>query len=144
MKRFKFRLTAVKNQRQVILDQKLAIKAELLAELNRARAERLALEQAYIQTLHSGPKVGESFNSQVETWRQLQLFALREEMSVKDREIMEINQRLEAAQLEVTEAHRNLKAMELLEEKDRKAWRHEYKIHQQKETDEINTSRFGR
>jgi flagellar export protein FliJ len=144
MKRFKFRLTAVKNQRQVILDQKLAVKAEVLAELNRARAERQALEAAYIQTLHSGPQVGESFNAQVETWRQLQLFALREEMSAKDREIVEINTRLEEAQAEVTEAHRNLRAMELLEEKDRKAWRHEYKIHQQKETDEINTSRFGR
>lgn len=144
MKRFKFRLAAVKNQRQVILDQKLAIKAEILAELSRARAERQALEYAYIQTLHSGFKVGESFNAQVETWRQLQLFALREEMSAKDRQIIEINQRLDFAQSEVTEAHRNVKAMELLEEKDRKAWRHEYKIHQQKETDEINTTRFGR
>ena len=144
MKRFKFRLAALKGQRQVILDQKLAVKAEVLAELNRAQAERQQLEQRYIQTLHSGPKVGERFNAQVETWRQLQLFALREEMSAKDRQIQEINQRLEEAQRAVTEAHRDLRAMELLEEKDRKAWRHEYKIHQQKETDEINTTRFGR
>ena len=32
MKKFNFRFKAVENQRQVILDQKLALKAEVLAE----------------------------------------------------------------------------------------------------------------
>ena len=144
MKRFKFRLAAVRDQRQVILDQKLAAKAEVLAEMEQALAERQLLEQRYLQALHGGPKVGEAFNAQVETWRQLQLFALREDITAKEAEIREIEVRLQEAQEAVTEAHRDLKAMEVLERKDRDAWRHEYKVYQQKETDEINTSRFGR
>ena len=144
MKRFKFRLAAVRDQRQVILDQKLAKKAEALAHLERAYAERQLLEQRYFQALHGGPKVGEAFNAQVETWRQLQLFSLREEISAKDIEIQELQVKLDEAQVEVTEAHRDLKAMEVLERKDREAWKHEYKIQQQKETDEINTTRWGR
>jgi|LauGreDrversion4_2_1035121.scaffolds.fasta_scaffold344602_2 flagellar biosynthesis chaperone FliJ len=144
MKRFKFRLAAVRDQRQVVLDQKLARKAEVLAELEQALAERAQLEQLYIQTLHGGPKVGERFNAQVETWRQLQLFSLREELMLRDRELVKIRERLEQAQREVTEAHTDLKAMEILERKDREAWQHEYKIYEQKETDEVNTTRFGR
>ena len=144
MKRFKFRLTAVRDQRQVVLDQKLARKAEVLAELEQALAERAQLEQMYIQTLHGGPKVGEAFNAQVETWRQLQLYSLREELMLRDREIVKIQERLVEAQNEVTEAHRDLKAMEVLERKDREAWQHEYKVYEQKETDEVNTTRFGR
>ncbi len=144
MKRFKFRLTAVRDQRQVVLDQKLARKAEVLAELEQALAERAQLEQLYIQALHGGPKVGEAFNAQVETWRQLQLYSLREELMLKDREIVKIQERLVEAQNEVTEAHRDLKAMEVLERKDREAWQHEYKVYEQKETDEVNTTRFGR
>lgn len=144
MKRFKFRLAAVRDQRQVVLDQKLARKAEVLAELEQALAERAQLEQVYLQTLHGGPKVGERFNAQVETWRQLQLFSLREELMLRDRELVKIQERLEQAQQEVTEAHKDLKAMEILERKDREAWQHEYKIYEQKETDEVNTTRFGR
>ena len=144
MKRFKFRFAAVKNQRQVILDQKLAKKAQALAELNQAFAEKQHLEQLYQQTLYGGAQVGQLFNAQEETWRQLRLFSLREEIQSAERKITEYEERLNKIQEEVTEAHRDLKAMEVIEEKDRKEWRHEYNVHQQKETDEINTTRFGR
>lgn len=144
MKRFKFRFSAVKDQRQVILDQKLAKKANAIAELNQAYAEKMHLEQLYQQALFGGAKVGELFNAQQETWRQLRLFSLREEIEAAERKISELEQKLAEIQEEVTEAHRDLKAMEVIEAKDKKAWRHEFKIHQQKETDEINTTRFGR
>ena len=144
MLKFKFRFKAVQHQRQVILDQKLAIKAEILAERERALNERAHLEALYQQSLTGGAKVGEQFDAQTETWRQLNLFSLREEIKLKDQELDEIDKRLDEAQNEVTEAHRNLRAMEVLEEKDRDAWKHEYRIFQQKETDEINTTRFGR
>ncbi len=144
MKRFKFRFAAVKDQRQVILDQKLAKKAQALAELNHAFAEKQHLEQLYQQTLYGGAQVGQLFNAQEETWRQLRLFSLREEIQSAERKITEYEERLNKIQEEVTEAHRDLKAMEVIEEKDRKEWRHEYNVHQQKETDEINTTRFGR
>lgn len=144
MKRFRFRFTAVKNQRQVILDQKLAKKAAVLAELNQAIAERQHLEGLYEATLRGGPAVGELFNSQRETWRQLRLFSLREEITGSEQKIALLEKRLAEVQEEVTEAHRDLKAMEVIEKKDKEAWRHEFRIHQQKETDEINTTRYGR
>jgi flagellar biosynthesis chaperone FliJ len=144
MKRFRFRFTAVLDQRQVILDQKLALKAEVLAERDRVLQERAHLEAMYQQTLVGGAKVGEIFNAQAETWRQLRLFSLREEMTLKERELEKIDERLDEIQREVTEAHRNLKAMEIIKDKDFKKWKHEFNIHQQKETDEINTTRFSR
>ena len=144
MKRFKFRFAAVKDQRQIILDQKLAKKAQALAELNQAYAEKQHLEQLYQQTLYGGAQVGQLFNAQEESWRQLRLFSLREEIQSAERKIVECEEKLSEIQEEVTEAHRDLKAMEVIEEKDRKVWRHEYNVHQQKETDEINTTRFGR
>ncbi|MAD61490.1 MAG: hypothetical protein CMH49_08275 [Myxococcales bacterium] len=144
MKRFKFRFAAVKDQRQIILDQKLAKKAQALAELSQAHAEKQHLEQLYHQTLHGGAQVGQLFNAQEESWRQLRLFSLREEIQSAERKIIECEERLNEIQEEVTEAHRDLKAMEVIEDKDRKDWRHEYNVHQQKETDEINTTRFGR
>ena len=144
MKRFKFRFAAVKDQRQVILDQKLAKKAQALAELNQAIAEKDHLQNLYQQTLHGGAQVGQLFNAQEETWRQLRLFSLREEIQSADQKIAELEEKLAEIQEEVTEAHRDLKAMEVIEDKDKKAWRHEFKVHQQKETDEINTTRFGR
>ena len=144
MKRFRFRFTAVLDQRQVILDQKLALKAEVLAERDRVLQERAHLEAMYQQTLVGGAKVGEIFNAQAETWRQLRLFSLREEMTLKERELERIDKRLDEIQQEVTEAHRDLKAMEIIKDKDLKKWKHEFHVHQQKETDEINTTRFGR
>lgn len=144
MKRFKFRFAAVKDQRQIILDQKLAKKAQALAELNQAHAEKQHLENLYHQALHGGPQVGQLFNAQEESWRQLRLFSLREEIQSAEKKIVECEEKLNEIQEEVTEAHRDLKAMEVIEEKDRKTWRHEYNVHQQKETDEINTTRFGR
>ena len=144
MKRFKFRFSAVKNQRQVILDQKLAKKAKVLAELNQAYAEKEHLQNLYQQTLHGGAQVGQLFNAQEETWRQLRLFSLREEIQTADRKISQLEEKLAEIQEEVTEAHRDLKAMEVIEKKDKKNWQHEFKVHQQKETDEINTTRFGR
>lgn len=144
MKRFKFRFTAVKNQRQVILDQKLAKKAEVLAAINQAIALLQQLQGLYQSTLQGGAAVGELFDAQQETWRQLRLFSLREEMEMQERVIEQLYEQLAEVQEEVTEAHRDLKAMEVIEDKDRDAWKHEYRIHQQKETDEINTTRFGR
>ena len=144
MKKFKFRLAAVRDQRQVVLDQKLAVKAQIMAQRNQILAERSQLEQLYHHTLISGAKVGEAFNPQVETWRQLRLFSLREEIRMKDQELIEIDRQLEEAQAQVVEAHKDLKAMEVLERKDKEAWKHEYRVYQQKETDEINTTRFGR
>jgi flagellar export protein FliJ len=144
MRRFKFRFAAVENQRQVILDQKLARKAEILAERNRVLSEIAHLEALYQQTLHGGAQVGETFNAQVESWRQLRLFALREEIKVKHNELERIDKVLAQVQAEVTEAHRDLKAMEVIRKKDKKHWQHEFKVFQQKETDEINTTRFGR
>ena len=144
MKRFKFRFTAVKNQRQVILDQKLAKKAAALAELNQAIAELQHLQGLYVATLQGGPAVGELFNAQQETWRQLRLFSLREEIQQQEQLIAQLEERLAEIQEEVTEAHRDLKAMEVIEKKDREVWKKEFRAHQQKETDEINTTRFGR
>lgn len=144
MKRFRFRFTAVQNQRQVILDQTLAKKAAVLAELNQAIAELHHLQSLYQGALHGGAAVGELFDAQQETWRQLRLFSLREEIQQQELIIKEIEERLARVQEEVTEAHRDLKAMEVIEKKDREAWKKEFRAHQQKETDEINTTRFGR
>ena len=144
MKKFVFPLNAVKTQREIILDQKLAIKAKILAEKDLLMQNRMQLEALYQQTLNGGPQVGQSFNAQYETWRQLRLFSLRDEIKLKDQAIAMVDHRLELAQQEVTEAHKNMRAMEILEEKARDAWAEEYRKEEQKNTDEINMQRFGR
>jgi hypothetical protein len=144
MKKFVFPLHAVKTQREIILDQKLAIKAKIIAERDLLLQNRMQLEALYQQTLHGGPQVGQAFNSQYETWRQLRLFSLRDEIKLKDQAIAMVDHRLELAQQEVSEAHKNMRAMEILEEKARDTWEDEYRKEEQKNTDEINMQRFGR
>ncbi len=144
MKKFVFSLNAVKNQREIILDQKLAIKAKIIAERDMLIQARAQLEALYQQTLSGGPTIGQSFNPQFETLRQLRLFSLRDEMKLKDQAIAMVDHRLALAQDEVTEAHKNVRAMEILEEKARDEWAEEYRKEEQKNTDEINMQRYGR
>ena len=144
MKKFKFRLAAVQMQRQIVLDQKIAAKARLVAERDALIAERMQVEAMYHAALTGTPKAGETLDPFVENTRHLRLYALREEIELIQEKIDSYVPRIEAAQLEVQEAHRGLRAMELLEEKDKAAWALEYRRNQQKETDELSVLRFGR
>jgi flagellar export protein FliJ len=65
-------------------------------------------------------------------------------MKLKDQAIAMVDHRLALAQDEVTEAHKNVRAMEILEEKARDEWAEEYRKEEQKNTDEINMQRYGR
>ena len=144
MKKFKFRLAPVQMQRQIVLDQKIAEQARLVAERDALIAERLQVEAMYYAALNDTPKPGELLDPFVEMTRNLRLYALREEIELIQEKIDSYQPKIEAAQREVQEAHRALRAMELLEEKDRAAWALEYRRTEQKETDELSVLRFGR
>ena len=56
----------------------------------------------------------------------------------------QLEERLEEARESVSEAHREVKAMEILEERDREEWLLEMKREEQKINDDLIGSRHGR
>ena len=51
---------------------------------------------------------------------------------------------VEASRLAVAQAYRDVRALEVLEERDRAVWLEEMRIAEQKENDDHNSQRFGR
>lgn len=144
MKKFAFRFAAVLRQREIVLDQR---RAEL-SEVDRKRllAEDL-LEQrrlALTGELNSGPRPNRTFDANAELIRQRFIHTLRQEIRRREQQLDQILQELEAARKAVATAHQELRAIELLREKDEAAWRFELKRAEEKQTDETNSQRWGR
>lgn len=144
MKKFAFRFAAVLRQREIVLDQKRAEFSEV--ERKRVLAEDLLTQrrQTLDGQLAAGPRPNQSFDANAELIRQRFIHSLRQEIRRREQQLELIRQELEAARLAVTGAHQNLRAIELLREKDEAAWRHELKRAEEKQTDETNSQRWGR
>ncbi|MCA9540544.1 MAG: flagellar FliJ family protein, partial [Myxococcales bacterium] len=68
----------------------------------------------------------------------------REEINRRAHQLAQLDAEFEAAQAKVAAAWRALRAIEVLEERDRAAWKLEMGRAEQQEADERNAQRFGR
>ena len=144
MKRFVFRFAAVLMQRTTLLDVAKAELADALARRNLA-VEILTRRRHDLDTLaKSGPRPGQPIDPRHETIRQNHLAALRAEIERRVQLVSRLEQTAEAQRRKVAAALRALKAIEILEERDRDAWKAEVRRLEQQETDERNAQRFGR
>ena len=91
-----------------------------------------------------GPTAGERFDPARERLRQLHQTGLRDEIERREQLVKRMDEALAEARVKVTEAHRALRALELLEEREREDWQLEYKRAEQGENDERSALRFGR
>ncbi len=144
MKRFKFRFAVVSKQRSVLLE--VATGVLVAARQARARvAQGRAAVWAEWQALRADvPTVGATFNAHFELLRHRVLQSKAAEVAAIDAQLAAADAEIETARVAVTEAHRALKAMQLLEERDREKWRVESRREEQNEADERNAQRFGR
>lgn len=144
MKRFRFRFAAVVKQRSAHLDAAttaLSVERRKRLELEQQRAG-LVDEWAAIRA--GGPTVGVEFNAHFELLRHRSVQAKYAAITALDGRLKDADTAIETARLAVTEAHRELKAMQKLEERDRAHWLKESRREEQKEADERNAQRFGR
>lgn len=144
MKRFEFRFEAVRKQRDAMLDQakgrlgevigRHALAVELL-EARRAELAELAAQTA---------RPGQPIDPRRALLRQRHLHGLREEIGRRERQLESLQKVVDEARAAVAEAHHALRAIEVLEERDREAWVQETLREEQKEADERSAQRFGR
>lgn len=144
VRRFSFRFDAVKRQRDATLD---AAKGALAAVLDRhaRHSEHLADRRLTLQRIAAdGPRPPAPLDPRRERIRQLHLHALRDDITRAEAELALIETELADARATVAEAHRRLRAIERLEERDREAWREDVTREEQKEADERSAQRHKR
>ena len=144
MRRFKFRFEAVRTQRAALYDAAAAALAEVIAR--HALAVDLLTRRRQELDAHAaeGPSPGRALHPERERLRQLHLAGLRDEIQRRAQIVARMEEALAAARAEVTAAHRALRAVELLEERARAAWRLDLKRAEQSQNDERSAQRFGR
>ena len=144
MKRFRFRLEAALKHRDVILDNAKVELNEVSQRLNLAE-ELLSERQDTLRTLAQRPQhVGASLDPGAELIKQRHMHVLRDEVSRREKQVQHLTRVREERRLKVIEAHRDLKALEILKERDRAQWLEEARKQEQKETDDRNSARYGR
>jgi len=142
VRRFKFRFEAVKKQRSALLD---AAQAALAMVLRRHELATRLLEErrAHVETLSTRGPTG-AFDPHAELVRQRHLQAVRLEIGRRETQLERLDEELNEARESVAGAHRELRAMEILEERDRDVWKAEARRLEQLEADERNAQRFER
>jgi flagellar export protein FliJ len=138
MKKFTFRFEAVERQRGVLLDTRTAELAE--AQRKRRMAEGLlAQRRETLAAAQRGP--GVPFDARQELIRQRYLHALRQEIARREQQLRLIDAEIDEARNRVTQAHRDLRAIELLRERDHDEWRADVRRAEGAEIDEHNSNR---
>ena len=84
------------------------------------------------------------FDPGAELVRQRHLKHLRDEIGRREHQLLQLETLVEEARDKVAEAYRDVRALEVLEEKDKAIWREETRREEQKETDDFGSQRFKR
>lgn len=144
MKRFEFRFEAVRKQRDAMLDQAKGKLGEVIGRYTLA-VDLLAERRQSLSLLASHtPQPGQPIDPRRALLRQRHLQALRDEIGRREHQLEALQKAVDEARAEVAKAHHALQAIEVLEERDREAWRDEMRREEQKEADERSAQRFGR
>ena len=139
MKSFKFRLEAALQHRELLLEvaqSELARAIEKLDLAERLLAECVARIQIYVDAAPTG---GSQFDPNQELIRQRHIYQIREEANQRKAMVKQLEDAKQEKVDAVGEAHRNLRALEILEEKEKAAWLLEFKRNEQKELDEYGS-----
>jgi len=144
MKRFEFRFEAVRMQRDALLDVAKGKLGEVIGRYT--LAVDLLAERRHALALVAGAsaRAGEPIDPRRALLRENHLKALRDEIGRREHQLKSLQTAVDAARSDVAEAHHALRAIELLEERDRAAWALEVQREEQKEADERAAQRFGR
>ena len=139
MKAFKFRLQAALQHRELLLEVAQSDLAQAIEKLD--LAEKLLVEcHARIQTfVDAAPKSGSQFDANQELIRQRHIYQIREEVDRREAIVKQLEEAKQEKVDAVAQAHRDLRALEILEEKEKAAWLLEFKRNEQKELDEFGT-----
>ncbi len=105
--------------------------------------ELLAERRAHLVATGERSPTG-TFEAHQEVIRQHHIQAVRQEIARREVQLTRLDEEREKTRLEVAEAHRALKAMDILEEHDREEWVQEAKRAEQAESDERTAQRFER
>ena len=144
MKKFRFRLAPALSARRTILE---AVQGELAEVLSRQSLAEELLEQrhAALQAMALvTPKSGQPFDPGSELIRQRHLKQVRDEIERRQHQLSELNKLVDETRDKVAEAFRDVRALEILEEKDREAWQLETRREEQKENDDFSAQRHSR
>ena len=144
MKKFRFRLAPALAARRTILEAVQGELAEVLSRQSLAE-DLLAQRQAALQELaRETPRAGMPFDPGSELIRQRHLKQVRDEIERRIHQLTELQQVVDQTRDKVAAAFRDVRALEILEDKDRDAWRLETRRHEQKENDDFGAQRHGR
>ncbi len=141
MRAFRFRFEAVLKQRKLLLEQAQTALAAQKEICTKQEEVLLALEEQLQKTGAEGPQVGSPLDLRREALRQRFRADLRAQIEAQKAQLLREEERLELLLKQLREAHREFRAMEVLEERDREAWRTEFRRAEQKEADEQNNQR---
>ena len=144
MKRFRFRLEAALKQRDAVLDNAKIELNEVSQRLNLAEDLLNERHDALKTLTHRPCEAGTHLDPGAELIRQRHMHVLRDEVSRREKQVQHLSRVREERRLKVIEAHRDLRALEILKERDKAQWLAEIKYEEQKETDDRNCARFGR
>ncbi len=142
MKKFTFRFEAVERQRAIVLDGRVAELAE--SQRKRQLAEQLLAERREGLAAAGRPDALAAFDARHEVVRQRYLHALRTEIARREQQLALIDREINEARGRVAEAHRALRAIELLRERDLEEWKAELRRAEGREIDEHNANRRPR
>tara|TARA_B100000900_G_C20313050_1_gene606978 strand:+ start:100 stop:540 length:441 start_codon:yes stop_codon:yes gene_type:complete len=143
MKKFEFRLAAALMARNAHLELMQGELAQVNSRLSLAE-ELLEKRDKLFQGLagHT-PKIGSSFEPALALQHQRHLDQLREEIKRRTEIVRQLNLERDQAQEKVADAYKDVRALEILEEKDRKKWRLEMKRDEQKIADDLSGQRHS-
>lgn len=143
MKKFKFRL-------QTLLDQRQATEDRLLAELGEIRREEAA-ELAFLEELHARLRdaweaLATMQRSDAEALGRSDEYAktLRDDIKVQELTIQAVRTRVEAKRVEVVEAMKQRKVIEALRDKQEQAYIAAHMRAEQSALDEMASLRYAR
>ena len=138
MKSFKFRLAAALQHRELLLEVAQSELAQVLEKLELAQSLVEECRKKVKTYVDAAPRAGSQFDAPQELIRQRHIYQLHEEVDRRQAIVKQLDEARQAKVDAVGEAHRNLRALEILEEKERAAWLLEYKRNEQKELDEFS------
>ena len=146
MKKFKFKLESVLNQRRILADVAQKNFAEAQAEMYKEIDELNAMTDVKEQSLAQRTKVVETTTDWANSVDQINKFLTGQDLRIKNqnKRIKETENLVEARREILREAISEVKILERLEEKQRKAYMLEVAKADQAEIDELTVLRFSR
>ncbi|TGK09857.1 flagellar export protein FliJ [Leptospira fletcheri] len=139
MKRFRFRLEPVLRLKKIAEEKKLQELSELVAEINR-RSSEIENNETKIANLTSKPS--ETYDLREYSYLQTYIRQLLTKNSELTEEIRTFDEPIAKKRLEVNEARKDKKVMELLKEKRYSEYIHHYKKREQQTSEELFLSRY--